>query len=125
MKKKIVMIVDDEKDIVFTVKEGLKKMNEDMEFQEAANGKEALKWMNQKKPNLVILDIMMPIMNGWDTAAKIKNTEKFKDIPIIFLTAKNDSLSKSMGRLIGDEYIQKPYLLSELHKKVGKILSSR
>ena len=72
--------------------------------------KEALEMMNNLTPEIIISDIMMPVMDGYEFCGKIKNNENFSHIPIILLTAKSDSGSRVEGYRVGaDGYISKPF----------------
>ena len=77
------------------------------------------------KPDLVLLDIMMPGMDGWDVCAKIKNDKKTENIPIVFLTAKTDPISKSMGNLASADYITKPFDIKILKKRIDLIIKPK
>ena len=88
----------------------------------AKSGKECLDKLEKQKVDLVVLDIMMPYMSGWDVAAKIKGTPKWGDIPIIFLTAKGDTMSKGVGSLAADKYIVKPFDKKILLESVAQVL---
>jgi len=119
MKKKI-MVVDDEEDIVELTKtifemDGYKVLT-------ASSGKECLEKLEKQKVDVVVLDIMMPFMSGWDVAAKIKGSPKWNDIPIIFLTAKGDMMSKGVGALAADKYIVKPFDKKTLLDSVAEVL---
>ena len=119
MTKKI-MVVDDEPDILLT----LSRMLEISGYSviKASSGDDCLKKLNETKPDLVLLDIMMPEMSGWDVAAKIKEKPEWNNIPIIFLTAKGDVMSVGMGSLAAEDYIVKPFDIEDLKERVGKIL---
>ncbi len=105
MNKKV-LLVDDERDIVEFLEYNL--VQEGFEVITAYDGAEALKKMNEK-PDLVILDIMMPKMDGYEVCKKIREMQDFKDVPVIFLTAKGDEIDEVKGLSIGgDDYIQKP-----------------
>ena len=120
MTKKI-MIVDDEPDILFTVGQMLEISG--YEVIKAVNGDDCLKKLNEIRPDLVLLDIMMPGMNGWDVAAKIKENPKWSDIPIVFVTAKGDAMSIGMGNMAAEDYITKPFDIMDLKSRVEKVLS--
>jgi CheY-like chemotaxis protein len=121
MPKKI-MIVDDEEDIRISVSQILEVCGYDVI--KAANGMDCLQKLEQELPDLVILDIMMPGMNGWDVAARIKENEQWSKIPIVFLTAKGDEMSIGMGSLASEEYIVKPFDVVKLKDSVQRILDS-
>jgi two-component system alkaline phosphatase synthesis response regulator PhoP len=107
MKFKI-LVVDDEKDIVDLLKYNLEKEKE-FEVITALNGREAIEQAAKNKPDLMLLDIMMPEMNGFDVCKKIKSSPVTSDIPVIFLTAKENEIDEIIGLELGaDDYIQKP-----------------
>ena len=74
-------------------------------------------------PDLVLLDIMMPDLSGWDVAAKIKENPSWQEIPIVFLTAKGDTMSIGMGNLAAVDYIVKPFDVRDLKERVEKVLN--
>ena len=120
MSKKV-LIVDDEPDILFTVSSML-EMN-GYEVIKASGGKDCIKQLNKHNPDLVLLDIMMPEMSGWDVAAIIKDNPSWSNIPIIFLTAKGDTMSIGMGGLAAQDYIVKPFNIKDLKERVEQILN--
>jgi diguanylate cyclase (GGDEF)-like protein len=83
------------------------------------SGKQALEILNEEAIDLILLDIMMPEMNGFEVAQKVRKNPQFKDIPIIFLTAKNDedSIEKAYD-IGGHDYVTKPFLPRELKARV-------
>jgi DNA-binding response OmpR family regulator len=117
---KKVMVVDDEEDIRISVSQILEIFG--YEVIKAENGADCLEKLEQELPDLVILDIMMPGMNGWDVAACIKENTKWSAIPIVFLTAKGDDMSVGMGGLASEEYIVKPFDVVKLKECVERIL---
>ncbi|MFH0734937.1 MAG: response regulator transcription factor [bacterium] len=105
MKTKV-LIVDDEKDIIEILQYNLE--NEGFEVITAYDGLEAITKLIQK-PDLIILDIMMPKMDGFQACQKIRQTKGFETTPIIFLTAKSGEIDEIKGLNLGaDDYIQKP-----------------
>jgi len=74
---------------------------------------------------LVVLDIMMPGMSGWDVAARIKESPKWKSIPIVFLTVVSDTMSQGIGRMAAEDYIVKPFDKDVLIKRVNALLKNR
>jgi DNA-binding response OmpR family regulator len=107
MKKKI-LVVDDEKDIVDILKYNLERENE-FEVITASNGKEALE-AAQSLPDLILLDIMMPELNGFEVCKRLKNDKLTSGIPVIFLTAKENEIDEILGLEIGaDDYLPKPF----------------
>jgi CheY-like chemotaxis protein len=120
MAKKI-MVVDDESDILLTLGQTLEFSG--YEVMKASNGKECLELLEKdEKPDLILLDIMMPEMSGWDVFTKIKEKPACKNIPIVFLTAKNDDYSVGFGKFSADDYITKPFEIQYLKEKIQKIL---
>jgi DNA-binding response OmpR family regulator len=119
---KTVMVVDDEPDILITIGQMLKING--YSVISACDGKECLKKLNEsnKNPDLIVLDIMMPEISGWDVAAKIKENPDWKDIPIVFLTAKGDTMSIGMGEMASEDYIIKPFDINNLRNRIQKIL---
>ncbi|WP_424357928.1 response regulator transcription factor [Methanocella sp. MCL-LM] len=120
-----IMIVDDEPDVVDLVKIVLK--SEGYEVVTANSGKEALDKIGNELPDLVLLDIMMPQMDGWEVYNHIKSNSKTKDIPVAMLTAKSQSIDKMIGLHVVqvDDYITKPFGRAELLERVKKILSEK
>lgn len=105
MKQKV-LLVDDEKDIVEFLEYNL--LQEGFEVITAYDGVEAIEKISQN-PDLVILDIMMPKMDGYEVCKKIRSMKGFQEIPVIFLTAKGDEIDEVKGLSIGaDDYIKKP-----------------
>lgn len=109
-----ILITDDERDIRAALKIYLKP--EGYEIYEAADGKEALKIIKEKNIDLVLLDIMMPKMDGIETISRLR---EFSNIPVIFLSAKGEDTDKVMGLNIGaDDYITKPFNPAEVIARV-------
>ena len=119
MKK--VLIVDDEQDIVESLKFVLD--SEGYECYTANNGEDGLKSAKEIIPDLMILDIMMPKMNGYKISRLLKFDNKYKDIPIIMLTARSQDEDKLIGKETGaNEYITKPFELDYVVEKVKEYL---
>ncbi len=120
---KRIMIVDDEEDIRVSVGQIFEVSG--YEVTKAKDGNDCLNKLERAIPDLVILDIMMPGMNGWDVAARIKENSKWSKIPIVFLTAKGDEMSIGMGGLASKEYIVKPFDIIKLKERVEEILNNK
>lgn len=119
MKK--ILIVDDEQDIV----ESLKFVLEANDFlcYCAYNGEDGLKLAKEIIPDLMILDVMMPKINGYKISRLLKFDKKYKDIPILMVTARSQNEDKLIGEETGaDEYITKPFEIKELVEKVKNYL---
>jgi len=112
--KKTILVVDDEKDIIDLLSYNLTK--EGFNVTTARNGREALERLKQK-PDLVILDVMMPEMNGLQVVQEMKKNKSTVSIPVILLTAKGSETDEIVGLEVGaDDYIVKPV-------KIGKIVA--
>lgn len=109
-----ILICDDEKDIVNALKIYLN--DSEYQFFEAYNGKKALEIMEKEEIHLVLLDIMMPVMDGIETLNKIRG---FSNVPVIFLTAKSEEVDMILGLNLGaDDYITKPFRPMEVTARV-------
>lgn len=122
MNKKKVLIVDDEKDLVDMLKLRLESMGYDV--LEAYDGKSGLDKAKEEKPDLIILDLMLPKMDGYQLCRILKFDEEYKNIPIVMLTARAQQKDKEQGVTCGaNEYVTKPFepkeLVSVIHKLVG------
>lgn len=119
---KRILVVDDEEDIVSVIKARLE--NAGYEVDCAYDGKEGLMKIKAHKPDLVILDIMMPEINGSTLCGMLKFDDDYKDLPIILLTAKGGKLDKEIGATVGaDAYIVKPFDSQELINVIKDFLS--
>ena len=123
MDKKI-LIVDDEANIRILMEQVLEKLeDEGVELFVAENGQEALETIQDEKPDLVFLDIMMPKMNGLDVCRTVKKELKIPDIYIIMLTAKGQEIDKQKGLEVGaDLYMTKPFRPKAVLEKSREIL---
>ena len=92
----------------------------------ASDGKEALAKLDEIHPALMLLDVMMPGMDGWEVARLVKNHPNFKEVRVIMLTARSDFTDKHQGLRAGaDDYIVKPIRLEELERRVERNLKAR
>lgn len=91
----------------------------------ANGGREGVELVRKEIPSLVLLDLMMPDMDGWDVYHQIKSEEQIRDIPVIVITAKAQNIDKILGLHIAkvDDYISKPFSPQELLDRVEQILS--
>ncbi|MBN2651389.1 MAG: response regulator [Spirochaetales bacterium] len=84
----------------------------------------AIDSIKQKKPDMILLDIKMPKMDGFEACREIKKESEFADIPVIFLSASNDSESKQLAQNAGGvDYIEKPFKIDEIMRKVNQYLT--
>jgi len=125
MSKKI-MVVDDEPDIIFSVKTALEETEGEYEIISAGNGEDCIDLLeNNHIPDLILLDIMMPEMSGWILYYHIKDNPSWGKIPVVFLTARSDKTSERTGRSLGDDFIKKPFDGEYLKNRINKILEKR
>jgi DNA-binding response OmpR family regulator len=120
MKRKI-LIVDDEPNIVMSLEYTFKKQN--FEVFIARDGSEALEILKHETPNVVLLDIMMPNVDGYQTLTKIKNTDSLKDTKVVFLTAKNKASDVEKGLKLGaDKYLTKPFSIKKIVSEIMELI---
>ncbi|HMA82679.1 MAG TPA: response regulator [Candidatus Thermoplasmatota archaeon] len=125
MKKKI-LVIDDNPMILFSVKEGLEEKFDSYNVDSANGGEECFDLLNNGEiPDLILLDIMMPEISGWDVYARLQENEEWKKIPVVFLTAKTDDYSKGFGKLVSEDYIEKPFDLDELSRRIDEVLDKK
>ncbi len=114
-----ILIVEDDKDLNHLACDFFK--SENFEVKSAQNGIEALELLNDETFDIIITDIMMPLLDGFSLVEKIRKTGS--NVPIIFMTARDDKFSKTLGYKIGiDDYVVKPFDYDELILKVNAIL---
>jgi len=119
MKK--ILVVDDEKDILDLVSYNLAK--EGYEIETSTDGEDALKRVKAENYDLIVLDLMMPGIDGMELCRVLKSNEKTESIPIIMLTAKSEELDKVLGLEMGaDDYVTKPFSPRELIARVKAVL---
>jgi CheY-like chemotaxis protein len=122
---KTILVVDDYSDILLSVKSVLEDSTGEIRVIGVDSGEKCLKMLQDDHlPDLILLDIMMPGMNGWDVAARIKENEKWSTVPIVFLTAVGDEMSAGIGRLASEDYIVKPFDIMKLKECVQRILTA-
>jgi DNA-binding response OmpR family regulator len=118
MKPRRVLVVDDEADVRLLVAELLKRAG--YEVLDGPDGKAGLRLLHESVPDLVILDISMPILDGWQTLERIRD---LSDVPVIMLTARDGELEKVRGLKAGaDDYVTKPFGRQELLARVEALL---
>ena len=120
MKK--ILIVDDEPNIVMTLEYAFKKQH--FEVYIARDGYEALQILEDNIPDIVLLDIMMPNADGYQTLEHIKNNEMLKNTKVVFLTAKNKVSDIEKGLKLGaDKYVTKPFSVKKIVSEILGLLS--
>jgi len=123
MKKKI-LVIDDEVDVLKSLKSGLENKDKDYEVLGLESGKECIEYLDNcdNLPDLILIDIMMPEMDGWQVLNRIKENNNLSSIPIVFLTAKTDDFTKKFGSTQTEDFIEKPFDLDDLKSRIDDII---
>jgi two-component system response regulator VicR len=119
---KKVLCIEDDPEMIDLIKLILERKG--FQFIGAVGGREGLDAIAREKPDLVLLDIMMPDIDGWDVYRQMKASDEYKDIPVIVVTAKAQSIDKVLGLHIAkvDDYVTKPFGPKELLRSIDKVL---
>ncbi|MEX2463268.1 MAG: response regulator transcription factor [Balneolaceae bacterium] len=121
MSKKKILVVDDEEDLLDLIEYNLRR--EGFDVLKADNGETGIELAKQEVPNLILLDIMMPNMDGIEVCERIRNDANLMNTPIIFLTARSDEKSEVEGLNMGaDDYITKPISTTKLISRIKAVL---
>jgi len=122
---KCILCVEDEPEMIDLIRLILGRRGFDVKG--ANGGVEGLKMIHEEAPDLILLDLMMPDMDGWEVYQQIKADEKTKNIPVIVVTAKAQSIDKVLGLHIAkvDDYIAKPFNPQELLTSVERVLQKQ
>lgn len=117
-----IIYIEDDPEMIDLVRLILARKN--FEFLSASGGREGLELIQQHLPDLILLDLMMPDMDGWEVYHQIKADEQTKNIPVIVITAKAQNIDKVLGLHIArvDDYISKPFSPKELITSIEKVL---
>ncbi len=118
---KTVFVIDDEKDLQKILKVNLTEAGYDART--FSSGEEAMEGLGSNVPDLIILDIMMGGMDGYEFCRRLRSSSEFRKIPIIFLSARSEEFDRVLGlELGGDDYISKPFSIKELLSRVKAVL---
>jgi two-component system, OmpR family, response regulator VicR len=122
---KIILCIEDEQEMIDLIRLILSRRG--FEVRGANSGEEGLKSMRQQQPDLVLLDLMMPDMDGWEVYQQMKADETTRKIPVIVVTARAQSIDKVLGLHIAkvDDYIAKPFSPQELMNSVDNVLAGK
>jgi CheY-like chemotaxis protein len=119
-----ILVVDDDPNSLDIVRTFLESRGHTVAT--ASDGKEALAKLEEVQPAVMLLDVMMPGMDGWEVARVVKNHPGFRDVRVIMLTARSDFTDKHQGLRAGaDDYIVKPIRLEDLGQRVERNLKAR
>lgn len=124
MMRKRILIVDDESDIVRTIQLSLE--TNDYEVITAVDGREALDEIYNRNPDLIILDVMLPDIDGYELSRRLKDNQRHKNIPIMILTARAQKLDQKLWRRSkADLWMVKPFDLNVFMGNIQKLLGDR
>jgi two-component system alkaline phosphatase synthesis response regulator PhoP len=119
--RKKVLVAEDEPDIRGLIKFSLEFIG--LEVVEVSNGQEAVRWAAQEQPDLILMDVRMPRLTGYEACKQLKAQESTKQIPIVFLSARGQEAEIKYGLGLGaEEYILKPFAPDQLQQRVRSIL---
>jgi DNA-binding response OmpR family regulator len=122
--KKKILVADDDLEILALVTRHVRKLNATV--LEASDGEEALKTARREKPDLIVLDVMMPGMSGWEVCRAVREDESLAHTAVIMLTGIGERLNEMTSPLYGaDEFLDKPFDLSDLDSRIKAALSKR
>lgn len=125
MDKRIILMIDDERDFCKLVKLNLESFG-DFEVVTAFTGKEGIKLARQTKPDLILLDVMMPGMDGFEVLERLKKDEHTIAIPVVMLTVKRDDDSMfQASQLFDEDYVTKPVEADELKARIENVLKRK
>lgn len=117
------LVVDDERDFRYLMMVFLKRSGLPMDVDMAADGFEALKYAQRTPPDLIVLDVMMPGMDGFEVCRRIRNDPRTRDIPVIILTALDEAADRARAFEAGtDDFLSKPFDRAEMIARVRRIL---
>ena len=118
-----VLVVDDEADLVRILQFGLESLGYHVET--AADGQEGLKKAREMKPDIILLDLMLPKLDGYKVCRLLKFDERYKNIPVIILSARTQEGDQALAMEMGaNRFITKPYEFSEILAQMEKLLKS-
>ncbi|MEK7263088.1 MAG: response regulator [Bacteroidota bacterium] len=120
-KLKTILLVDDEPSWLSTMKTVLTESH--LSVMTAESGEDALAELQKNKPDLILCDVRMPIMNGYDVFTKVKEVQSLKTIPFVFMSNFDDFEAKKVAKQMGaDDYVAKPFTVDEVHIVVKDLL---
>ena len=124
-KNKLILCIEDDQEMIDLIR--LLLARKGFEVKGAIDGKAGLEIIRNEKPDLILLDLMMPEMDGWEVYQQIKSDESIQNIPVIVVTAKAQSIDRVLGLHIAkvDDYISKPFSPQELLDGILSVLNRK
>jgi DNA-binding response OmpR family regulator len=123
-KKPVILIADDDPEILTML--GIRLSKKGYQVLEAVDGNQTLSLARKHKPDLVLLDVMMPGKNGWEVAKELRSDDTFAHVGIVMLTAIGEKVNEMTSPLYGaDAYVDKPFDFTELEAKIKHVLDQR
>jgi putative two-component system response regulator len=123
---KTILVVDDNPDVITSLKTGLEDTTQVYRILGAENGQKCLEMLQADIiPDIILLDIMMPVMSGWEVFDRIKENPAWSTIPVIFLTARTDRIAKNAGGFLGDDFVEKPFEIADLKNRIEKVFQDK
>jgi DNA-binding response OmpR family regulator len=123
-KKPVILVADDDPQILTML--GIRLSKRGYQVIEASDGLQTLKKAREQKPDLVLLDVMMPGKNGWEVAKELRADEQLRDVGIVMLTAIGERVNEMTSPLYGaDAYVDKPFEFADLEAKIKRVLEDR
>jgi DNA-binding response OmpR family regulator len=123
-KKPVILIADDDPEILTML--GIRLSKKGYQVLEAVDGNQTLSLARKHKPDLVLLDVMMPGKNGWEVAKELRADDTFAHVGIVMLTAIGEKVNEMTSPLYGaDAYVDKPFDFTELESKIKSVLTER
>ena len=120
---KTILVVDDNPDVILSLKTGLEENRVNYCVVGVQSGKGCFEFLeNNSLPDIILLDIMMPEMSGWEVFDRIKENPSWNTISVIFLTARTDRIAKNAGGFLGDDYIEKPFEIADVATRINNVL---
>jgi DNA-binding response OmpR family regulator len=124
LSEKTILVADDDVEILGLITRHLRTF--EVRILEASDGEEALKLVRKERPDLVILDVMMPGMTGWEVCRAIREDDSLAKTGVIMLTGIGERLNEMTSPLYGaDEYLDKPFEFRDLDARIERVLASR
>ena len=118
--------MDDEPDQVFTVQKSIEASSDEFEIFSATSGEQSIEFLQtHEPPDLILLDIMMPQMDGIAVIKKIRENPLWSHIPVVFLTARTDKLSIEDSMDLSDDCLEKPFDIADLMKRIQKMVNTK